>query len=69
MYGYNSLGETEINMKKPEADKYAATFNAKSTTYAEVMRILPIDIDPPKQGDNGWDIKVTYLPDFNCYED
>jgi hypothetical protein len=56
-------------MKYAEAKQHAESLNKHDTMYAEVVRILPESIDPPKQDDNGWDVKITYLPDFNVYTD
>ena len=27
--------------------------------HASIVRILPNDVDPPVNGDNGWDVEVT----------
>ena len=56
-------------MTKEEAELYAARFERSSNTHAVVVRMLEYTLDPPVDGDNGWDVRVTYLPDLNCYED
>ena len=37
------------------------TSNNLDPCKAEVVRILPDHVDPPKDGDNGWDVEVTVL--------
>jgi hypothetical protein len=56
-------------MTKSEATRIAKTYNKDPRMYATVERILPESIDPPIPNDDGWDVKVAYLPDFNNYED
>jgi hypothetical protein len=65
-------------MTKTEAERIAHNYNKHDTMYATVERILPDHVDPIKPNDNGWDVKVQYLPDFvewsvesdhNVYED
>ena len=34
-------------------------------TDARIVRILPVDIDPPDDNDNGWDVEFTVLEE--CY--
>ena len=31
-------------------------------THCEIVRILPRDVDPVIDGDNGWDVKVVIDP-------
>ena len=52
-----------------EAESLATRFNKSDTTSARVVRILPESIDPIQPGDDGWDVAVTYYPDFRVYED
>lgn len=56
-------------MSKTEATKLANSYNKHETMSAQVVRILPESVDPIRPNDNGWDVKVTYFPDFNQYED
>jgi hypothetical protein len=46
-------------MTREEADDYASRMNARPGVVACVIRILPEIMDPPKDGDNGWDVIVT----------
>ena len=55
-------------MNRAEADLLAEAIQTTiiatdrhSDLWAEVVRILPLD--PVKAGDDGWDIKVSHLPD------
>ena len=56
-------------MTKSEATELANRINADNTgtdgnlepVHADVVRILSRIVDPPKDGDNGWDVEVTYL--------
>jgi len=56
-------------MTHTEAKELASKINANNTgsdnnldpCKAEVVRILSQIIDPPKDGDNGWDVEVTML--------
>jgi hypothetical protein len=48
-------------MNFPEANEEADRLNRFSSLKAEVVRILPEDIDPITDGDNGWDVEVTVL--------
>ena len=56
-------------MTKQEAELYAARFERSNNVQADVIRMLEYTIDPPVDGDNGWDVRVTYLPELNNYED
>ena len=56
-------------MTKEEAELYVARFENSSNVQANVVRMLEYTEDPIVDGDNGWDVRVTYLPDLNCYED
>ena len=56
-------------MTKTEAERIARNYNKHDTMYATVERILPEHVDPIKPCDNGWDVRVQYLPDFKVYED
>ena len=56
-------------MTKSEANRYAETMNKYPNMYAEIVRILPEHVDPPKPKDNGWDVKITHLYDNRVYED
>jgi|3_EtaG_2_1085321.scaffolds.fasta_scaffold13111_2 hypothetical protein len=63
-------------MNRAEADLLAEAIQTTiiatdrhSDLWAEVVRILPLDVDPVRAGDDGWDIKVSHLPDFNQCED
>ncbi|MDB4351972.1 hypothetical protein OAA60_00900 [Porticoccaceae bacterium] len=56
-------------MNKVEAREYADKMNKHDDMYAQVVRILPEHVDPIKGGDDGWDVKITHLPNFNNYED
>jgi len=56
-------------MTKTEAIKDAAAMNKHSNLSAEIVRILPETMDPPKPGDNGWDVRVTHLYDSRVFED
>ena len=56
-------------MTKSEAVELAKRINANNKgtdgnldpCKAEVVRILSRHVDPPKDGDNGWDVEVTML--------
>jgi hypothetical protein len=46
-------------MTKAEADDLATRIRDKCPDLtAKVIRILPDFIDPPKDGDNGWDVLI-----------
>ena len=45
----------------PHAAEKADRINALGGCKAEVIRILPEDIDPITDGDSGWDVEVTVL--------
>ena len=55
-------------MKYEEAKRVAKSYNKHDTMHATIERILPESVDPIKPNDNGWDVKVQYLPDFTNYE-
>jgi hypothetical protein len=55
-------------MKFTKAEKLARRLNAIPGIAAEVIRILPRDIDPPKENDSGWDVKVFDLTETESYE-
>lgn len=48
-------------MTRTEAQQIADRYNAKPNYRAAVVRILPPDIDPPSDNDNGWDVEITAL--------
>ena len=50
-------------MNHRDAADLAGRLQALSGTDAQVVRILPEDIDPPKLSDNGWDVEVTVTDD------
>ena len=45
-------------MTKLEAEDLAEAYNKYDHLHAEVTRIVPDEIQP---GDNGWDVRITYL--------
>lgn len=56
----------------PHANEEADRINKQGGVKAEVVRILPEDIDPIKDGDTGWCVEVTVLdnnPAFDYPED
>lgn len=46
-------------MKFPEANEYADKVNKSVNLKAEVVRILPEDVDPIEDGDDGWDVEIS----------
>jgi len=44
---------------KTEADRRASRLNKVPGITVKVVRILPEHVDPPRQGDNGWDLEIT----------
>ena len=56
-------------MTYKEAQEYVVRLSHDSACYAQVVRILPETIDPPKPDDNGWDVKITYHYDDSVLED
>lgn len=48
---------------KATVDRYNRT-NSQSSLMAKVVRILPENVDPPIEGDNGWDVEITVIRDF-----
>ena len=51
-------------MRKDEAVTHAQKNNASNNgTIAQVVRILPSNVDPVIEGDNGWDVEITVLRD------
>ena len=56
-------------MTHSEAQEYVVRLSHDPACHAQVVRMLPADIDPPKPGDNGWDVKITYHYDATVYED
>ena len=51
-------------MTKNEAMEMAKRLNTPdATTISQVVRILPEEIDPVVDGDNGWDVETTILRD------
>ena len=56
-------------MTHQEAVETANRINADNTgtdgnlepVHADVVRILSRIVDPPKDGDNGWDVEITML--------
>ncbi len=48
-------------MTRQEAKEYTARMNNAPGLKACVVRILPFHIDPPHDGDNGWDVEITIL--------
>ena len=51
-------------MTKQEAEDQALILNTHKELSAEVVRILPEDIDPIVEGDNGWDVEITVMEDW-----
>ena len=47
-------------MNKSEAEAVKLRLANDPQCYAQIVRILPADIDPPKPDDNGWDVQITY---------
>lgn len=45
-------------MTFPEANEQADRLNKYPEFTATVVRILPEDVDPIQDGDNGWDVEV-----------
>ena len=45
-----------MNIK--EAKQLANSLNKDIHLTAKVVRILPVYVDPAKDGDNGWDVEV-----------
>jgi hypothetical protein len=51
-------------MTKNEAMEMAKRLNTPDAkTISQVVRILPEEIDPVVDGDNGWDVETTILRD------
>ena len=48
-------------MRLKEAEEEAKRLNKHDDLEAKVVRTLPKNIDPPRAGDNGWDVEVTVL--------
>lgn len=48
-------------MTHDEATRHADRLNQSGGVAAKVVRILADNIDPPTDGDNGWDVEVTNL--------
>ena len=50
-------------MNFAEANEEADRYNTKypESFKAEVVRILPENVDPITDGDNGWDVEITIL--------
>lgn len=51
-------------MNKSEAEAVKLRMANDPRYHAQIVRILPADIDPPKPDDNGWDVVVQI-----AYED
>jgi len=45
-------------MKHEEAERLAGIYNKRPGVVASVIRILSAELDPPVDGDNGWDVKI-----------
>ena len=45
-------------MTRSEAQSEAERLNKLDNCRAQIVRILPQDIDPIQPGDNGWDVEV-----------
>lgn len=57
-----------VGLTFPAANAEADKINKQGGSKAEVVRILPEDIDPITDGDSGWDVEVTILePQFTTY--
>ena len=48
-------------MRLIDANDLIGRLKALSDIDAKLVRILSEDIDPPKEGDSGWDVEVTVL--------
>jgi hypothetical protein len=46
-------------MTENEAHDLADKIESTGVATAKVVRILPEEIDPPRPGDNGWDVETT----------
>ena len=46
-------------MKFPEACEYMDKVNKSVNLKAEVIRILPEDVDSIEDGDDGWDVEIS----------
>lgn len=63
-------------MRKSEATTLANKINANpngtdnnlETVIAQVVRILPTDVDPVIEGDNGWDVEVNVVRDSDVFK-
>jgi hypothetical protein len=64
-------------MRKSEAKKLADKINANpngtdnrlESVIARVVRILPTDVDPVIEGDDGWDVEVKVIRDSDFFRD
>ena len=56
-------------MTNKEAKSLQLRFTKDPDCYAEIVRILPANIDPVKPGDSGWDVQITYHYNSTVYTD
>lgn len=64
-------------MRKSEAVTLADKINANpngtdnnlESVIAQVVRILPTDVDPVIEGDDGWDVHVEVMRDSDFFKD
>ena len=50
-----------IGLTREEAQESVARLNRNKTLHAQVVRILPEDVDPIVEGDRGFDVLINVI--------